>query len=294
MPSSAQARQILITLAAAVLVFAVVVRALPTRAELAETNYHANVIRLQTFLFGPRAGAALVGSSIFGRMLPSYFDGTPLRPVANLGIDGSGPLFSLELISNRPPDVVLVETNRLCRGFGSNEVMLREAIQSPLFQAASQISFLRAESRPSAILYSWLKRHQDTFTPPAPQTAAMLQKAPSVLPLAPAELPPDFEPTKNQMRTALLDARAKGSRIMLVRIPTGGRTPLEEAMVQAGTELGRELKITEIELEAECLARGYHLAYTDGTHMTPASAKQVSLLLAELVQEQLSASGKGP
>src|SRR6266496_1401013 len=79
----------------------------PWRAELAETNFQANLIRVQAFLFDPLPRAVLVGSSISGRLLPSYFAQTSLAPFANLGLDGSGPSLGLDFVLQRPPPLVL-------------------------------------------------------------------------------------------------------------------------------------------------------------------------------------------
>ena len=71
------------------------------RARLAENNYQANLIRLETFLHQPAPPSVLVGSSMTGRLLPEYFDGTPLAGVANLGLDGSSPDLGLDVVLRR-------------------------------------------------------------------------------------------------------------------------------------------------------------------------------------------------
>jgi hypothetical protein len=224
-------------------------------------------------------------------MLPRYFEGTSLWPLSNLGIDGAGPDFGLDLISSRPPPLVIVETNRLCKPPGPNEAMLRKAMRGPLYSAARRIPLLRAECRPSSMLYSWIKMSRDALAPLARAGVPALQERPSVVPLSPDQLPPEFEPMKQRIRATLRDLRGKGSHVVIVQMPTGSRNAVDVATYQFATELAQELGIPEIDLEAECLRRGYNLVFTDGTHMTPASASQSSRLLAELVEHQLSMIG---
>src|SRR5437660_7207526 len=95
--------------------FGVVTWLAPWRAELAENNFQANLIRLQAFLFDPPPRAVLVGSSLSGRLLPRFFEGTELAPVANLGLDGLSPVFGLKTVARRPPPLVLIEENTLLR-----------------------------------------------------------------------------------------------------------------------------------------------------------------------------------
>jgi len=293
MAQHVQARGILLSAACGLLAFAIFVLAVPTRAEFAETAYQANLIRLQAFLFGSEPKAVLVGSSISGRMLSSYFDSTPLRPLSNLGLDGSGPVFGLKLVSNRPPAIVIVEANRFYKAPDSNDVMLHDAMEGRLFRAAQQIPFLRADRRPSSLLYSWVKLRREG-NPSRPQPNGTNQDPQYNVWPNPAQIPLEMEPLKKMTSTVLRSLREKGSYVVVVRLPTGHLRALDVDGLLLASAIVGELELPTIDLESECLSRGYNLEFTDGIHMTPASARHSSQLLAELVEKQRTSTGTGP
>ena len=78
MRSGRQALHILLCTGLLLAAWSLLLLILPSRAQLAESNYQANLIRLQNFLFQPVRPAIFVGSSITGRLLPGYFDATAL------------------------------------------------------------------------------------------------------------------------------------------------------------------------------------------------------------------------
>jgi len=293
MAPNLEARRILLSILCVLLGFGMFVSMIPKHAEFAEIPYHANLIRLQTFLFGSQPKAVLVGSSISGRMLQSYFDATSLRSLSNLGLDGSGPVFGLELVSNHPPPIVIVEANRFSKGPDSNDTMLHKAMEGRLFRAARQIPFLRADCRPSSLLYSWVKLHRESQNPATPQPNVAIQEIEYNVWPSPAQPPIEMVPLKKRISAALQALREKGSYVVIVRLPTGQRRALDADGLVLASAIVRELDLPEIDLESECLSRGYRLEFTDGIHMTPASARQTSQLLAELVEKQLSSIGIG-
>jgi hypothetical protein len=291
MGSRAQAKRILLITGLVLLGYWLLMAGLSRRAQLGETNYQANLIRLQAFYFGSQPKTVLVGSSISGRMLPSYFQGTSLQPFSNLGIDGTGPGFGLELVLSRPPALVIVEANMLCKQGGSNEIMLRETIRGLMFQVSGQIPPLRAECRPSSMLYSWLKLRREPPATATPQNDSALASDVALFPVQP---PAELEAVKREVRGALYAVRGKGSKLVIVRLPTGRRTALHSAGLLFGSELARELEIPEIDLESECIRRGLRTTYTDGIHMTPASARQTSRVLAELLEQRMASIKSNP
>jgi len=225
-------------------------------------------------------------------MLQSYFEATAIRPLANLGIDGSGPVFGLELVSNRPPPTIIVEANRFSTAPDSNDAMLHEAIDGPWFRAARLLPFLRADCRPSSLLYSWAKLHRDSRKATPQRNAATQETGYNVWP-SPAQTPVEMEPLKKWMSETLRALREKGSYVVIVRLPTGYRRGLDAEGLLLASAVIRDLELPVIDLESECLSRGHRLEFTDGIHMTPASARQSSQLLAELVEKQLSSIGIG-
>jgi hypothetical protein len=284
MPRRRQAFNIVCLAAILALVFAIFVGLVPWRAELAETNYQANLIRLQTLLFEERPQAVLVGSSLTGRLLPSYFQGTALAPMANLGLDGSSPLLGLDLVLRRPPKLVIVEENMLLKPWDSNDESLAAATRQPSFELARRVPFLRACYRPSSVLYTWFKLRRNTGgTGSVPATT----KAPT--PTASPETAPS--PTnglafaKETLRRQIQGLNAAGTKVVMMRLPAGSEGSAPESPAFAlGEELAREFQLRQVDLVAECGHRGQPVTYTDGMHLTPASAQGVSRLLADLLR----------
>ncbi len=269
--------------------YGLLTRMFPARAELAESNYQANLIRLQAFLFDNCPRTVIAGSSISGRLLPSYFRGTGLAPVANLGLDGSSPLFALELVLEaKPPPIVIIEENLLLKPEDANDASLRAATESFGFKLAKEIGIWRADIRPSSLLYSWLKSHQKK----APHsTDSAEQKAPT--PRSPASPGLASLRCRNKLGEQIRALRARGSRVVLMRVPTGPQfVPKDNPSLPLGAALAREYDLCEVDLEAECAKRGQALSFSDGVHLTPASARQVSALLGELVSEETSTAKK--
>lgn len=255
----------------------------PRHAELAETNFQANLIRLQTFMFDAPPRTVLVGSSLTGRLLPSYFRGTDLAPAANLGLDGSGPVFGLELALQRPAQTVIIEVNTLLKPRDKNDQLIEDTLHGLNFQLARHLPFLRADARPSSMLYSFLKtrrKHSFTDTPinptPLAQATAPTQPAPSDDPATRA--------AKEKLQADVKALLERGSRVALVRLPMRGRSSSQNNPSYAwGDELAREFRLPLIDIEAECLKRGRVISYTDGLHLTPTSARETSVMVSELL-----------
>jgi hypothetical protein len=262
--------------------FSLLMRATSWHAELAEANSQANLIRLQSFFFDPAPETVLVGSSFSGRLLPRYFDNTRLAPLANLGLDGSGPGLGLDLTLTRPPPVVVVEVNTLLRPPDANDAILISAVHSFRFRLSRYLRIFRAQSRPSSILYTWLKlRHTDA--PPAAEVAPEIPgRSPASIP-DPASTGLDPKLAEDRFRSQVQSLVAHGSRVIMVRLPAGrqGNSDDDPASV-LGKNVAGELMVPYLDLGAECSRRGHALAYTDGYHLGAASAREVSQLLAEL------------
>ncbi len=243
-------------------------------SELAENNFQANLIRLQAWQLDPRPAAVLVGSSLTGRLLPRYFAGTPLGPVANLGLDGSGPEAGLRLLlqsSNLPP-LVLIEGHRLAKNWSTNDDLLLAATQDPLFFASRWAPGLRADLRPSSILYSLLKRHSGGSA-----TVATL--------LEPSTRVPIETPTsgwEERLKNLIDHLRGRGVRVCLYRLPAGRENLATGNAPDFIADLAQSWGIPYLAVDRECIRRGLVLTYSDGLHLTPDSARQTAIVLTEL------------
>jgi hypothetical protein len=257
----------------------------PKRAELAENNFQANVIRLQSFLFDASPRAVLVGSSMTGRLLPRYFANTPLEPVINLGLDGSGPALGLELTLKKPPPLVLIEVNQILKPRDGNDELLENVSQTFTFRLSRYLPVLRAHSRPSSILYSWLKNgrnhNQEDVKSPVRLSNNILTPSTNTPPQA------DLVPLKAKLRSQIHSLREAGCRIVLLRMPAGESTLTDQSPASIfANELVQEFDILQIDLPALFASEHREIAYTDGLHLTPASSLDVCTVLVSLLKEQ--------
>lgn len=259
-------------------------------AELAENNFEANLIRLQTFLFERPPHAVLVGSSITGRLLPSYFKGTSLAPMANLGLDGSGTLFALELVRTNPVPIVIVEENTLLRPPNVNEQLLAQTLAGFNFRLSKYLPLLRAKSRPSSMLYTWLKlRSRDGAKEAVAEGPSAAGPAVATLPSPSEEAA--FETVHNQLRNEIKQLVEHGCRVVLLRLPSGHiLTSASDPAATLGQTLAREFNLLRVDLGQECASRGESVTFTDGIHLSAGSARQASRLLAEVLAGKAASS----
>jgi hypothetical protein len=244
------------------------------RADLAESNLQANLIRITRYLQADSRDIVLVGSSISGRLLPYYFNFKG-REVLNLGLDGSGPLFAFEVLSRgaRPPELVLLESDSLFRPLSGNDEIMREAMGSTTAKMSEHLALFRPEVRPFTVAYARLKSWRDGLAQgrqSPPQQAAWNDES----------LPSNYDLVKDQVAAL----KAQGSKILLVNMPAGEGW----AMPIAGPakQLAEELELEVLEPGAEVYeAEGDVLRFTDGLHLDGPSAAKVSETLAIRVRE---------
>ncbi len=249
------------------------------KAELAETNFQANLIRLQAWEFEPPRSNVIIGSSIGGRLLPGNFAGTPLASLANLALDGSGPELGLRVVLARsnPPPRIFLEVHRLGKPWTANDDTLLAALREPGFALAGRISGLRADTRPTSLVYAWLKRHQGAGAklPASPPSTAST---------------PSFAGTntidhtwESRLPGQVAELRRRGCEVVLLRLPVGRENSAQPEATNEMDALAARLGIRLIDLHREASRKGLELSYTDGLHLAPASAKAVCGLLVEAV-----------
>jgi hypothetical protein len=294
MASHSQARKILGLAAALAVGFGLLAPVTPWHAELAESNFQANRIRLESFLFNPTPKTVLVGTSLTGRLRPSYLSDTGLAPVANLGLDGLDPMFGLDFVLSRPttPPLVVIEANMLTQSYDSNEATLKSAVEGIQFRLARYVPLLRAQFRPSSMFYSWLKDHQGGQAgAPAAVPAASDATNPAVAAIPAVSNQAGSDATKERVRCQVRSLRERGARIVLLRMPmNGGAEAGKNPSFAFADELAREFQLSQVDLEAELAARGLAICYTDGLHLAAGSARDASRVLAEVLEREKNAT----
>lgn len=286
-----QAYLIVVLVAGLLVAWAGLLRSFGWRAHIAESNYQSNLIRLEEALLGKPAPASLVGSSITGRLLPEYFDQTSLGRIGNLGLDGSGPLLGLELLASRSEvsPVVVIEANLLMVPEGVNDRALRNAVNGLGFKLAGRVPMLRAETRPTSLLYSWLKRRKDAM---AGSNLASSEAGTSPVGLSTQEVRLDqntpAELASHEQRVFELCRRlqSRGLRLILLRFPISSSVVQTEFHPLDFTgRLAEELQILRVDLGKELRNQGHEPRFTDGTHLSPISARLAAGILDGLVKK---------
>lgn len=275
MQHARQSLRILALAALAVLVWQFWLRGI-ARPALAETNYHANRLRLEAWFLDPLPADVLAGSSISGRLLPEYFAGTSLTGIANLGLDGSGPLTALDCVLRRltnvatvpPPRRVFVEVHRLDRPVDANDRLLLAAADDTGMTLGRLLPATRAASRPTTVAYAWLKEHQRG------------QAGQQPLPGGDPREVSGAESWFTALAARVSRLRALGVEVVLLRLPVGRENPgSAEAPNFADAAAGR-LGVPLVDLHRTSVRKGLSLKYSDGLHLTPESARQVARELA--------------
>jgi len=127
-----------------------------SEAWVSEVTQYGNIQRCISVLEADETSTIIVGSSISGRLLPTYFDG---GCTYNLGVDSGSTTACLEYLksNNVVPEKLIVELNRLdLEGYHDNVDKMVS-----LFGERDAISFrlrmLQPNYRPSSVLYQYIK-----------------------------------------------------------------------------------------------------------------------------------------
>ena len=255
------------------LAFEVFLRFLGWRAEFAESNLQANLIRIAAYEFEPVPESVILGSSLSARLLPKFFSRSGQR-FGNLALDGAGVPLGLELVAARKekPARILLEANTLFFRSPGNEMILQEAMANPVFQLGRYLWFFRPGSRPSALLYSWLKKVREE------KESGVTGKPPSGTAESVGEIP------ARELKL-LRQLKRDGVEIFIVMVPSGrGEAEPPTDWRTMAAELGARWIWPRNQLREQ----GVDLRYTDGLHLDRPSAKKV----VQAIEEEIS--GWGP
>jgi hypothetical protein len=251
----------------------------PARAaKLASSNLMTNMIRLEALPQVKAPALFLAGSSIFGRLTPTYFK-NETGPVWNLGLDGCGSMEALQSLLNKdlPPSTILLEVNSLRDEYIKSYKAVLKA-QSPVRLALQPtVPFLQAKERPVELLYDYLhtRKNQAPTNPAKLIWNDAVAHPPSVPVPAEAVLKSDYvELARERLALAL----EKGHRLAFVLVPVslsdGGWVDPQLALAQA---LAASANLPVFDLRQ--VGGLETLSWSDSVHLTEAGARAVSRFL---------------
>jgi hypothetical protein len=244
--------------------------------EIAESNFQANLLRLEHWKLDAAPADVLVGSSIGARLLPRYFESTPLTGIHNLSLDGSGPGLGLRILldSTNRPRRVFIEVHRLGKPWHPNDDAILAAASGSGMRLAGLAPGFRASARPSTLLFSWIKSRQHPPGAPAKPGERVLETATAL-----HRVVPEWE---RDLARQIQTLRDRGIAAILVQFPVGRENPVDPEAHHGADQLAEHLGIPLIDLNRESARRNLPITYTDNLHLTPDSATRVAHLLAEL------------
>lgn len=237
------------------------------------TGYSSNIARVHDLEKKEQHGTIMLGSSITGRLLPEFFQEQGLQ-VTNLGIDGGGAATAVELFLDTDvrTEVLVVETNGLrFRPRPAGEVVLG-ARSTVGFKLAHQFPVVQPQYRPSAVLYTRLKRWKDTNSGQTLRGEVNLEGVPEVNVW-----------NEEYIRSVVLRISQRAEKIYFVSIPSKAPTP--EVSKRFFKELSQaDSKFVFVDLSEEMKDEG--LLFTDQVHLSMPSARRVSQRLVEVLAQQ--------
>jgi len=236
-----------------------------TQAEYAENNLQANLSRIGQYDFEPPPENLILGSSLSARLLPSLFPAGS-GGFGNLALDGAGVPMGLEIVKKRKerPLRIYLEANSIFFRSLHNEQMLRQAISNPIYTMSRFLYCLRPGSRPSALLYAWLKKTREAN-----------DKGVSGVPPIPTG--DSCTPMSKEEQAALRQIPFQGVQLFFVLVPSGrGEAPPTGEFLRIVGEIGG----TWIEPRKWLEDNGAYLRYTDGLHLDRVSAQKVCNAIA--------------
>jgi hypothetical protein len=260
-------------------------------ASLGESNFQSNIIRADDYFYGSEKAAVVIGTSITGRLLPEYFEAQGVA-VANLGMDGCIPRTGIELVLKKKklPKIIFVEALGSYREARGNDTEILDFVEGVTFKMSRWLPVLRADTRPSSILYSWMKKKNDARQTPsvAPVGSAEQKKTgpdPAYASLSAEEQAQIGERAQADMQHALATLSARGVRVVLMRLPAGGVPPRSERTEPDMTDrLAAALSLKVIDVASILRQRGVPVAFSDGTHMLAPSAREAAKVICEWVR----------
>lgn len=267
--------------------YQILLRSVISPAVYSENSSQSSLIKIQEALYNDNAEVAIVGSSISARFLDQFFVEQGL-PVAGIALDAQGPALGIDLLADadRIPATVAVEINRSLYSSSENEQTILDTVASPSFDLAEPIPGLRAQSRPSSVLYTELKQRRDG----AGRADAGTGLTPVVYQIDqdpnfnPASLTEEQQEGAARLRSALETVVESGACIVFYIAPDQGFAgPAEQAFAE---ELSFAYRSPVVDLRT--IEQQVELGYTDYIHLDVPSARLVSHVLADAITELTS------
>ena len=245
-----------------------------------ESNYFSSLARMQHAARG-QSTIFLLGSSRTGRLPDRRSAPDEFPEVANLGCDGGSALVALRAIDEGSlpcPPVLIIEGNTLVHDLEQRGQLVATGIRSPWFQAGVHWGQLRADARPASLLYSVMRDRKFRAFDKADHSFVPSHLKPRVE-TEERDLPPAADGLVDELSGITQRLRDRGARLLLVMLPPASNRESLNAGIPL--EWSRRSGIP-------CLDLGQTMAesewtYTDGIHLSPASANlAIDLILGEI------------
>jgi hypothetical protein len=258
------------------------------RASLGESNFQSNIIRVDDYFYGREKEAALVGTSITGRILPEYFQEQGVA-VANLGLDGCIPRTGIELVlkKRKLPVTVFVEARNDLHEPRGNDMEILGFVEGITFKLGRWLPLMRADERPSSMLYSWIKKKNDARQNPQIVPVGIVEGGKSDPDSAHVSLSTSLQTqievqATADMQNALATLLARGVHVVLMRLPVGGHEPRKAGDTPDVTDrLAAALSLEVLDVASILREHGIPVAFSDGTHMIAPSAREAAKVICE-------------
>lgn len=244
------------------------------KADFAESNLVSNQIRMQGMQRTPEKGCVILGSSMAARLDPEIITEVSGVPTIQMGLDGGSAKVGLQILNQGgyTPGYLIIEMNALLLKGGANEESLLSQMNEPVFTLAEKLPFVRAQSRPSAVLYNGLKKFKDQRNSAGGalvETDTLPGKHHSVID---GELSALELKWVGEVKSQLEKTKVARRNLTFVMLPNGVRANEREYLLCA--KLSRDLGATMLDLKGEAQEGEYK--FTDGLHLNLESGKRAS------------------
>ena len=253
--------------------------------QFGESSLVSNQIRLQAVDKEGEGAGIMVGSSLIARLNPKIVsESCEGSPLVLCGLDGGRSELGLELVGHlgTNPSFLVIEANTLLLGKNKNDEILLKQPEEVVFKLAKKALWVRAENRPTALLYDRLKVWKDRRSAKKVSDFSGEEIEFGIQYSGTIGLEGDgFKIRGDQMISLVEGLGVSWDRVLFVMLPGGD--------VECSREYGCFKYIQSItgvkilDLDGAPLSKNF--TYTDGRHLDLLSGNLASVLVGEALKK---------